>query len=205
MSTLKSVNIYGCEGSEIVNVPTVFAEPKIPIQPDSDKPFNAIPIDGGKAIKSTYAGYDFDVWYLADGQITSVQVDEEMGMISLELSGYTEGPITLSLSRAVIDASDNQFIIMTSPGDLDDYEIAESTDSNVIFVFNPPTDTERIEIYGSKVIPEFGSVVLIVLVVSLLSIVIATRRNFAITNWDIWKFPNWQKTNFFKTMVNLIK
>jgi len=86
------------------------------------------------------------------------------------------------LSRAVIDASDDRFVIMTSPGDLDDYEIADSTESNVIFVLNPPSGTERIEIYGSKVVPEFGGVVLIILLVSLLSVAVFSRKNTSITN-----------------------
>ena len=65
----------------------------------------------------------------------------------------------------------DNFVIMSIPLDIDRYEIVESTETNVIFEFTPPTGTERIEIYGSKVVPEFGMVVSLVLVISIVAVI----------------------------------
>jgi len=46
----------------------------------------------------------------------------------------------------------------------------------VIFEFTPPTGTERIEIYGSKVVPEFGSLVFVILLISILSAAMISRK-----------------------------
>lgn len=177
MSTLKAVNIYGCEGSEIVNVPTAYAESSVNVVPQQEETsFKSVPINGGNFIESTFDKYDFNIWYLLNGGVSSVTVNEEMNMIGLELDGYADGPITLSLARSIIDSANDNFVIMTYPADLDDYSIVESTDSNVIVTFNPPANTEGIEIFGSTVVPEFGSIVLFVLIISILSVTVLFRQ-----------------------------
>ena len=176
-STVKSLNIYGCEGSEIVTIPEVFAESsKVTAIPVDSNSFKSTPINGGEFIQATLDKYDFNIWYLMNGKISSLDVDENNNVIGLDLDNYVEGTIALSLSRSVIDAENDNFVIMSIPLDIDRYEIVESTETNVIFEFTPPTGTERIEIYGSKVVPEFGSLVFVILLISILSVAMVSRK-----------------------------
>jgi predicted secreted protein with PEFG-CTERM motif len=174
--SVKSLNIYGCEGSEIVNVPSVLAQPI----PSDAKPetisFKSNPLDGGNFVTSTYDKYDFNVWYLLNGDISSVTIDADNSMIGLDLDDYTDGSITLSLSRSVIDSDNDNFVIMTYPENISDYEIIESTESNVIVQLTPPMGTERIEIFGSTVVPEFGNIALFILIISIISLTVMFRQ-----------------------------
>ena len=111
-----------------------------------------------------------------NGDISSLDIDENNNVIGLDLDNYVEGTIALSLSRSVIDAENDNFVIMSIPLDIDRYEIVESTETNVILEFTPPAGTERIEIYGSKVVPEFGSLAFVILLVSILSIALVSRK-----------------------------
>jgi len=93
------------------------------------------------------------------------------------LNDYVDGSITLSMSRAIIDSENDDFIIMTYPNSLsNNYEIIESTNSNFILTFTPSPDTDRIEIIGSTVVPEFGNIVLFILIISILSMTVMFRQ-----------------------------
>jgi predicted secreted protein with PEFG-CTERM motif len=176
-STVKSLNIYGCEGSEIFNIPEVFAESsKVTAIPADLNSFKSTPINGGEFIQSTLDKYTYNIWYLMNGKIVSLDVDENNYMVGMDLDNYVEGTIALSLSRSVIDAENDSFVIVSVPLDIDRYEIVESTETNVIFEFTPPAGTERIEIYGSKVVPEFGSLAFVILLISILSVALVSRK-----------------------------
>ena len=173
---VKSLNIYGCEGSEIVNIPSVFTQPTPSDTKPEETSFKSTPLDGGNFVTSTYDKYDFNVWYLLNGDVSSVTIDTDSSMIGLDLEGYTDGSITLSLSRLLIDSANDNFVIMTYPENISDYEILESTESNVIVHLTPPIGTERIEIFGSTVVPEFGNVALFILIISIISLTVLFRQ-----------------------------
>jgi predicted secreted protein with PEFG-CTERM motif len=176
-STVKSVNLFGCEGSEIFTIPEVYAESsKVTAIPQQDNSFKSTPINGGEFIQSSLDEYTFNIWYLMNGKIVSLDVDENNNMLGMDLDQYVEGTVTLSLSRLLIDAENDKFVIVSAPLDIDRYEIVESTESNVILEFTPPAGTERIEIYGSKVVPEFGSLVFVILLMSILSVALVSRK-----------------------------
>ena len=182
---VKSLNIYGCEGSEIVNVPSVLAQPTPSDAKPEETSFKSTPLDGGNFVTSTYDKYDFNVWYLLNGDISSVTVDADSSMIGLDLDGYVDGSITLSLSRSIIDSDNDNFVIMTYPENISDYEIVESTESNVIVQLTPPMGTERIEIFGSTVVPEFGNIALFILIISIISLTVIFRQQ-SFRKLSIW-------------------
>jgi len=177
-SAIKSLNIYGCEGSEIVNIPEVFNQPTVNVTPQVEETsFKSTPIKDGNFIDSVHEKYDFNVWYALDGDIVSVTINEDENMVGLDLNDYVDGSITLSMSRAIIDSENDDFIIMTYPNSLsNNYEIIESTNSNFILTFTPSPDTDRIEIIGSTVVPEFGNIVLFILIISILSMTVMFRQ-----------------------------
>ena len=176
-STVKSVNLYGCEGSEIFTIPEVYAESsKVTAIPQQNNSFKSTPINGGEFIQSSLDEYTFNIWYLMNGKISSLDIDENKHILGLDLDKYVEGTVTLSLSRLLIDAENDKFVIVSVPLDIDRYEIVESTESNVILEFTPPAGTERIEIYGSKVVPEFGMLAFMILMISILSVALVSRK-----------------------------
>jgi predicted secreted protein with PEFG-CTERM motif len=80
------------------------------------------------------------------------------------------------LSRAIIDSENDNFVIVTYPENISDYEIIESTESNFIVQLTPPMNTERVEIFGSTVVPEFGNIVMFILIISILSMTVLFRQ-----------------------------
>ena len=182
-STVKSVKLYGCEGSEIFTIPEVYAESsKVTAIPQQNNSFKSTPINGGEFIQSSLDEYTFNIWYLMNGKISSLDIDENNNMLGLDLDKYVEGTVTLSLSRLLIDAENDKFVIVSVPLDIDRYEIVESTESNVILEFTPPAGTERIEIYGSKVVPEFGMLAFMILMISILSVALISRKTSFLIN-----------------------
>ena len=89
------------------------------------------------------------------------------------------------MPRALIDAKagtgDDQFFVLVDGADTDFTESKTNTDRTVTVSF--PQDTKQIEIIGTQVIPEFGGlafVVLIVAIVSIVAISAKTRLKFSL-------------------------
>jgi len=68
--------------------------------------------------------------------------------------------------------SDGNFFVL-----VDGEEIDSATYENKILTIPYTAQTEKIEVYGSYVIPEFGTIAIIVLAVAIVSIIALSRKN----------------------------
>ncbi|PIN84557.1 MAG: hypothetical protein COV65_00490 [Nitrosopumilales archaeon CG11_big_fil_rev_8_21_14_0_20_33_24] len=105
-------------------------------------------------------------------------VNEEENTLALYFDNVIEDKLTLRLPRALVDAENNNFLVMVtaSPERMIDYEIIASDDSFFTLQLDIPSNTSKISIIGTRVIPEFGTMVMMILTVSIISIIVVTRK-----------------------------
>ena len=90
-----------------------------------------------------------------------------------------DGTITLTIPRSVLDATinngDDQFFVLVDGEEVDFEEIVTSTDRTLTINFLP--GTEQIEIIGTFVIPEFGTIAAMILAVAIISIIAISSKS----------------------------
>jgi len=134
----------------------------------------------------------FDVGYtIRGGEVTEINMNMDRYSLLVETTVNANGNLILKLPRESFDAQsdgkDNTFIILISkennePEDFvqNEYEeIATSSDYRTIRI--PLEDGDKwVEVVGTYVIPEFGSVVIIILVVAVSSAIIISKSWFSV-------------------------
>ena len=134
----------------------------------------------------------FDVGYtIRGGEVKDVVMNQERYSLVVETIMTSNGNIILKLPRDSFDAqnddTDTTFIILISKqnnaaGDfiqVEYEEIAVSSDYRTIRI--PLEEGDRwIEVIGTYVIPEFGSIAIIILVVAVSSAIIMSKSKFSV-------------------------
>jgi len=133
----------------------------------------------------------FDVGYtIRGGEVKDVVMDQEHYSLVVETIMTSNGNIILKLPRDSFDAqnddTDTTFIILISKQNnaadftqVEYEEIAVSSDYRTIRI--PLEEGDKwIEVIGTYVIPEFGSVVIVILVVAVSSAIIMSKSKFSV-------------------------
>ena len=127
----------------------------------------------------------FDLKYaIIGGVIESIDIEPKNLGLLVKIDAPHNGKITLELPREYIDAEkqngkDEEFIILINDVQTTYEEIQlDSTVRKIIINFEEG-DSE-IQIIGTYVIPEFGTVVMIILTIGILASVILTKNKFQI-------------------------
>ena len=127
----------------------------------------------------------FDVKYtIKGGTVKNMVVDPETFAIIVQIDATDKGEITLDLPREFIgaekqDGKDDTFIILIDGIEVESYEPAVHSESRVITINFEQGDSD-IEIIGTYVVPEFGTIAMMVLIVGIMATVLATRNKFQI-------------------------
>jgi predicted secreted protein with PEFG-CTERM motif len=134
----------------------------------------------------------FDVGYtIRGGDVTEINMNLDRYSLLVETTVNANGNLILKLPRESFDAQgdgkDNTFIVMISKenNEPEDFvqveyeEIATSSDYRTIRI--PLEDGDKwVEVVGTYVIPEFGSIVIIILVVAVSSAIIISKSRFSV-------------------------
>jgi len=176
--TRESFQIRSCEGKI-----TVYTEPEkpkviIPVVETSPSPFITPVIPNGTMIETSVDDKDFGVSYkVSNGTIREINVNHESTSVTFKLENVTEGEIIISLPRELISALDNEFIVLVTGLEQEiEYEIVKSNVAYVTLKMTLPEGIDDLTIVGTSVVPEFGVMAMIILVVSLLSMIALTKR-----------------------------
>ena len=127
----------------------------------------------------------FDVDYTIEGgTIKKIFVDSENFSIIVQIESPDEGTITLDLPRKFIgaekqDGKDDTFIILIDGMEVSYQESLVHPDSRVITVNFEEGDSD-IEIIGTYVVPEFGTIVMMILIVGIMTVILVSRNKFQI-------------------------
>jgi len=123
----------------------------------------------------------FDVAYTVRGAtVKNMVVDSDIFALIVILETDDDGAITLELPRESIDAKimddqDDDFIILIDGIEVPYREISTNADSRTITIEFEEGDSD-IEIIGTFVVPEFGSIVMIILVIGIVSTILLSAK-----------------------------
>ncbi|MBC8516751.1 MAG: PEFG-CTERM sorting domain-containing protein [Nitrosopumilus sp.] len=128
----------------------------------------------------------FDVKYtIKGGTVKNMIVDSETFAVIVQIDASDEGTITLDLPREFIgaekqDGKDDTFIILIDGIEVAYQESVVLADSRVITIEFEQGDSD-IEIIGTYVVPEFGAIVMMVLIVGIMMTILVARNKFQIS------------------------
>ena len=136
----------------------------------------------------------FDLSYsITGGEVKEITLDKDSYSIIIDTVMEAYGSLKLQLPRESFDSKkdngvDDVFIILIKDKDGNVFEaqyqeIETTSDFRMIEIILEPGD-QTIEIVGTYVIPEFGSIVSMILLASLASVILISKNRFvSIYNW----------------------
>ena len=127
----------------------------------------------------------FDIKYtIRGGTVEDIEVESENLGLLVKINSLDDGKIILELPRESIDAEkqngkDEKFIILINGAQTTYEEIQSDSTIRTIGVNFEKGDSE-IQIIGTYVIPEFGTIVMIILTIGILTSILLTKNKFQI-------------------------
>lgn len=125
----------------------------------------------------------FDVEYsIEGGTVKDMLVDEEMFALIVIIESTNDGSILLEIPRYALDAkkqdeTDDKFIIIIDGIEAPDQETITDSNSRVIKINFEQGDSD-IEIIGTTIIPEFGTIAMMVLAIGIITTIFVTKNRF---------------------------
>lgn len=127
----------------------------------------------------------FDVMYtIKGGMVKDMIVDEGDFAVVVQINATDEGAITLDLPREFIgaekqDGKDVTFIILIDGINASYQESVVQTDSRTITVNFNEGDSD-IKIIGTYIVPEFGAIIMMILIIGITTVILVSRNKFQI-------------------------
>jgi len=122
---------------------------------------------------------DLISYEITNGKITNVIPDLDAVSLLIDIEAIDNGAITLTIPRSVLDStingSDDEFFVLVDGEEVFFEEITTSTDRTLTIEFL--AGSEQIEIIGTFVIPEFGTIAAMILAVAIISIVAISAKS----------------------------
>ena len=119
---------------------------------------------------------DYEVGYdLTGAKIIRITPDYEMKSLIIEIETYSDGELRITFPKDVIDTDEEGFFVLVD-GMKTNHE-AKSNLDNWNFVIPFSNDSEEIEIVGTYVIPEFGTIAALVLLIAISTIIMISVKN----------------------------
>ncbi|MDH3855690.1 MAG: PEFG-CTERM sorting domain-containing protein, partial [Nitrosopumilus sp.] len=123
-----------------------------------------------------YVTLDHDI---SGGTVTEMEIDMDSTSLVIEVDAIDNGSITVTLPRDVIDATingeDDDLFVIVDGEEVDFEESKTSADRTLTIEF--PAGTEEIEIIGSFVVPEFGTIAVMIFAIAIISIIAVSSRS----------------------------
>ena len=154
----------------------------------AEKSFNYLPLSDVVETTSNFevnAGDSgtFDIKYtIRGGTIEEIKIQPEIFGLILKIDSTTNGNLVIDLPRQFIDAEkqngkDEVFIVMVDNVQSPYSEITTFSEFRTIIIDFEKGDSD-IQIIGTYVIPEFGTIVMIILTIGIMSSVLLTKNRF---------------------------
>lgn len=139
-------------------------------------------------------GTSFTIPYtITGGTITLIQADTDAKTIDVSVESSKGGSLTITLPTALIDAYENSsleptyiqnvrntdiahFVVMDKNHGVHYTEVDTSENRTLTIPFRLGNST--VEIKGTQMIPEFGSLTSVILVISVIFVIVASKNHF---------------------------
>jgi predicted secreted protein with PEFG-CTERM motif len=121
------------------------------------------------------ADQEFDIQYKITGAtLDELTADPGLATLLVTISSTSDGIITIWLPTEVIDA-DNEFTVFVDGESATFTELNPTADARVLEI-EFEEGAEEVGIAGTSIVPEFGSLALLVVSVAIIGAIVATRR-----------------------------
>ena len=127
----------------------------------------------------------FDVQYsIEGGTVKNMLIDKDIFALIVVIESTDQGSISLEIPRVALDAkkqdkTDDTFIIIIDGVEAPYQETVTDSNSRVITINFEQGDSD-IEIIGTTIIPEFGTIAVMILVIGMVTTILVTRNKFQI-------------------------
>src|SRR3970040_596056 len=115
---------------------------------------------------------------ITGGSVLSVTPDDEAKSLVIAIKTTSDGVLTITLPRALIDAKingqDDNFFVLIDGEEVEFEETTTDTDRTLTIAF--PDGAEEIEIIGTFVVPEFGTIAALILAIAIISIIAVSAK-----------------------------
>lgn len=133
---------------------------------------NTFPVDGTNS-SVTYS--------ITNGKVLDIKADQVSKSLIVTIQTTGDGSLTITMPRALIDSkktdgADDQFFVLNDGQEDDQFQEAGSTTTERTLQIPFSYGTSQIEIVGTFVIPEFGPIAALVLVISVISIIAISAK-----------------------------
>ena len=110
---------------------------------------------------------------VTDGNITRITADTTETSLVIDLEATNDGILSITISDFLIRPfSDGDFFVL-----VDGDEVQQVSLENKILSIPYSAGVEKIEVYGSYVVPEFGTLAIFILGISVISIIVLSRKH----------------------------
>ncbi|MCH2404644.1 MAG: PEFG-CTERM sorting domain-containing protein [Nitrosopumilus sp.] len=129
---------------------------------------------------SVQGSVDLVGYEITGGKLLSIMTDVDAKSLIILIDATDDGSLTITIPRSVLDAllgdgSDDDFFVLVNDEEVDFDEIISSTDRILTIEFL--AGAEEIEIFGTFVIPEFGTIAAMILAVAIISIIAISAKS----------------------------
>ena len=116
---------------------------------------------------------------ITGGKLISVIPDVDANSLIVTIEAMDDGSLTLTIPRSVMDATingeDDEFFVLVDGEEVDFEETTTATNRTLTIQF--PAGSEEIEIIGTFVVPEFGTIAVMILAVAIISIIAVSAKS----------------------------
>ena len=123
-------------------------------------------------------GTDIELTYaISGGVINQVFPDTEAKSLIVQIDSISNGILAIKIPREVLDAKfgdeDDNFFVILDGLEINFDETKTGNERKITIEF--PEGTEEIEIIGTSVVPEFGAIAVLILMVSIFSVIFVSK------------------------------
>jgi len=129
---------------------------------------------------SVQGSSDLIGYEITGGKLLSIITDFDANSLIISIDATDDGSLTLTIPRSVLDAllengDDDDFFVLIDGEEVDFDETTSLTDRILTIAF--PAGAEEIEIIGTFVVPEFGTIAAMILAVAIISIIAISAKS----------------------------
>jgi len=129
---------------------------------------------------SVQGSTDLIGYEITGGKLLGIIPDVDANSLIISIDATDDGSLTLTIPRSVLDAlfengDDDDFFVLVDGEEVDFDEITSSIDRILTIAF--PAGAEEIEIIGTFVVPEFGTIAAMILAVAIISIIAISAKS----------------------------
>lgn len=118
----------------------------------------------------------FDVEYQFDRVLSLVTIDKGQKLLTFQIVGHSQSDDNDLKIRLPVDLIDGPFVIIVDGKKITEFEYFKDNDLNTLSI-SMPVDSKLLTIIGTSIVPEFGSLSIIILAIATMSIILMGQKS----------------------------